>query len=56
MFLGIYAMILHHFFSFLFLSPFLWIDIYRVFLEHKVKWFPIPSTFCASFALFIYMK
>lgn len=36
MFLGIYAMILHHFFSFLFPSPFLWIDIYRVFLEHRV--------------------
>lgn len=56
MFLGIYAMILHHFSSFLFPSLFLWIDIYRVFLERKVKWFPILSTFCASFALFIFMK
>ena len=56
MFLGIYAMILHHFSFFLFPSPFLWIDIYRVFLEHKVKWFPILSTFCASFALFIFTK
>ena len=49
-------MILHHFSYFLFSSPFLWIDIYRVFLEHKVKWFPILSTFCTYFALFIYMK
>ena len=56
MFLGIYAMILHHFSSFLFPSPFLWIDIYRVFLEHRVKWFPILPAFCASFALFIFMK
>ncbi len=56
MFLGIYAMILHYFFSFLFPSPFLWIDIYRVFLEHRVEWFPILSAFCASFALFIFMK
>lgn len=36
MFLGIYAMILHNFSSFLFPSPFLLIDIYRVFLEHRV--------------------
>ena len=56
MFLGIYAMILHHFSSFLFPSPFLWIDIYRVFLERRVKCIPILSTFCVSFALFIYMK
>ena len=56
MFLGIYAMILHYFFSFLFPSPFLWIDIYRVFLEHRVKCIQILSTFCASFALFIFMK
>ena len=56
MFLGIYAMILHNFSSFLFPSPFLWIDIYRVFLEHRVKCIQILSTFCASFALFIYMK
>ena len=49
-------MILHHFSSFLFSSPFLWIDIYRVFLEHRVKCIPILSAFCVSFALFIYMK
>lgn len=56
MFLGIYAMILHHFSSFLFPSPFLWIDIYRVFLEHRVKCIQILSAFCSSFALFIFMK
>ena len=49
-------MILHNFSSFLFPSPFLWIDIYRVFLEHRVKCIPILSTFCAPFALFIFMK
>ena len=49
-------MILRHFTSFLFPSPFLWIDIYRVFLEHRVKCILITSTFCVSFALFIYMK
>lgn len=49
-------MILHHFSSFLFPSSFLWIDIYCVFLEHWVKYIPILSAFCASFALFIFMK
>lgn len=49
-------MILHHFSFFPSLSPFLLIDIYRVFLEHRVKCIPILSAFCVSFALFIFMK
>ena len=49
-------MILHHFSSFLFPSPFLWIDIYRVFLEHKVKWFPILSTFLRFFCIIYFYE
>ena len=44
MFLGIYAMFLHHFSSFFSPSPFLWIDIYRVFLEHRGQM--VPDTIC----------
>ena len=49
-------MFLHHFSSFFSPSPFLWIDIYLVFLEHRGQMVPDISAFCASFALFIFMK
>lgn len=51
MFLGIYAMILHHFSSFLFPSPFLWIDIYCVFLEHRGQMYPDTIYFLLFFCI-----
>ena len=51
MFLGIYTMFLHHFSSFFSPSPFLWIDIYRVFLEHRGQM--VPDTICFLRLFFI---
>ena len=44
-------MILHHFSFFLFPSPFLWIDIYRVFLEHQGQMFPDTICFLRFFCI-----
>lgn len=56
MFLGIYAMILHHFSSFLFPSPFLWIDIYRVFLEHRGQIYPDTICFLRFFCIIYFYE
>ena len=56
MFLGIYAMILHNFSSFLFSSPFLWIDIYRVFLEHRGQMYPDTIYFLRFFCIIYFYE
>ena len=56
MFLGIYAMILHNFSSFLFPSPFLWIDIYRVFLEHRSQMYPDTIYFLRFFCIIYFYE
>ena len=49
-------MILHHFSSFLFPSPFLWIDIYRVFLEHRGQMYPDTICFLRFFCIIYFYE
>ena len=49
-------MILHNFSYFLFPSPFLWIDIYRVFLEHRGQIYPDTICFLRFFCIIYFYE